>query len=82
MAEYEKHRNALKELFAEELKEADSRGRAEGVRQGMQQGMRQGMDKGIRLAKEALRLYAQGDSPEQIAEKCELSIEQVKRILQ
>ena len=74
--------DALKELFAEELKEADSRGRAEGVRQGMQQGMRQGMDKGIRLAKEALRLYAQGDSPEQIAEKCELSIEQVKRILQ
>ena len=31
--------DALKELFAEELKEADSRGRSEGMRQGLTQGI-------------------------------------------
>ena len=34
--------DALNELFAEELKEADSRGRTEGLKQGVEQGVRQG----------------------------------------
>ena len=33
--------DALKELFAEELKEADSRGRTEGMQAGIQQGKRE-----------------------------------------
>lgn len=33
--------DALKELFAEELKEADSRGRTEGIEQGIEQGKRE-----------------------------------------
>ena len=33
--------DALKELFAEELKEADSKGRTEGIQTGIQQGKRE-----------------------------------------
>ena len=66
--------DALKELFAEELKEADSRGRSEGMRQGLTQG--------IQLTKRVLQLSAHGDSPEMIADKCNVSLEQVKKILE
>lgn len=69
--------DALRELFAEELKEADSRGRSEGMRQGRQQGLTQG----IRLTKRVLQLSSQGDAPEIIAEKCNISLEQVREIL-
>ena len=58
--------DALKELFAEELKEADSKGKAEG----------------LRLAKRILKLSAQGVSPQEIAEQCDLSLQQVKEILE
>ncbi len=33
--------DALNELFAEELKEADNKGRTEGMKQGMEQGKRE-----------------------------------------
>lgn len=74
--------DALKELFAEELKEADSRGRSEGMRQGLSQGLHQGLTQGIQLTKRVLQLSAQGDSPEMIADKCNVSLEQVKEILE
>lgn len=78
--------DALKELFAEELKEADSRGRSEGMRQGLSQGLsqglQQGLTQGIQLTKRVLQLSAQGDSPEMIADKCNVSLEQVKKILE
>nr|WP_294492809.1 3-isopropylmalate dehydrogenase [uncultured Mediterraneibacter sp.] len=70
--------DALKELFAEELEEADSRGRAEGLSQGLNQGLNQG----IQLTKQVLRLASQGDSPEEIARKCDVSLEQVRMILE
>ena len=62
--------DALKELFAEELKEADSKGRTEGIQQGFTQG--------VQLTKQVLKLAAQGESPEVISEKCSISLEQVK----
>ena len=74
--------DALKELFAEELKEADSRGRSEGMREGLSQGLQQGLTQGIQLTKRVLQLSAQGDSPEMIADKCNVSLEQVKKILE
>lgn len=82
--------DALKELFAEELEEADSRGRAEGLRQGMRQGLQQGLsqglnqglNQGIQLTKQVLRMASQGISPEQIAKECDITLEQVKMILE
>ena len=70
--------DALKELFADELKEADARGRAEGV----QYGIERGKIEGIRLAKQFLSLHEQGNTEDQIAEKCGLSAEQVREILE
>lgn len=61
---------ALNELFAEELKEADLRGKAEGHKEG------------IRLAKQVFRLFSGGESIDDIARKCEISVEEVREILE
>ena len=58
--------DALKELFAEELKEENEKG----------------MERGIHLAKLIFKLSAQGSSDEEIAEKCDLPLEQVREILE
>lgn len=58
--------DALKELFAEELKEADSKGRTEG----------------IRLTKLVFQLSLKGESPEAIADKCGISPKEVREILE
>lgn len=62
--------DALKELFAEELKEENERG------------MERGIAEGIHLAKLIFKLSAQGSSAEEIAEKCDLPLEQVREILE
>lgn len=61
---------ALNELFAEELKEADLRGKAEGHKEG------------IRLAKQVFRLFSGGESIDDIARKCDISVEEVREILE
>lgn len=58
--------DALKELFAEELREENVKGQTEG----------------IRLAKLIFKLSSQGDTEEEIAGKCGLSPEQVHEILE
>ena len=58
--------DALRELFAEELKEENEKG----------------MERGIHLAKIIFKLSAQGSSDEEIAEKCDLPLEQVWKILE
>lgn len=62
--------DALKELFAEELKEENERG------------IERGRAEGIHLAKLIFKLSAQGSSAEEIAEKCDLPLEQVREILE
>lgn len=70
MEEEKKMCDALNELFAEELKEADSRGRAAGK------------SLGIQLAKKVFRLASHGESCESIAEICGITIDSVKEILE
>ena len=66
--------DALRELFAEELKEENARG--------MERGIEQGMERGIHLTKLIFKLSAQGNSNEEIAGKCGISEEQVRDILE
>lgn len=66
--------DALKELLADEIKKENEKARAEGMKHGTAQG--------IRLAKLIFKLSAQGDSAEEIAEKCDISLQQVKEILE
>lgn len=74
--------DALNELFAEELKEADARGRIEGHRTGVIEGAIAGRADGIKLTKKVFQLSSNGESMESIAEKCNISIEEVRDILE
>ena len=74
MEEEKKMCDALNELFAEELKEADERGRAAG--------MESGSTEGIQLAKQVFRLSRSGVSESEIARQCGITVEQVKEILE
>ncbi len=65
MEEEKKMCDAVKELFEEELKEADEKG----------------MEKGMELAKRIFTLSAQGISAESIAKECNVTMEQVKKLL-
>ncbi len=58
--------DALKELLSDELHEANTRGKSEG----------------ITLAKQVFKLSDQGLQPAAIAEKCGISLEQVNEILE
>ena len=66
MEEAKKMCDALNELFAEELKEADERGRAAG----------------LELAKQVFRLSGSGVSESEIARQCDITVEQVREILE
>ena len=57
---------ALRELFAAELRESEENG----LRQGMQ------------LAKNIFKLFGKGISHEEITEKCGISVEQVKEMVE
>lgn len=50
--------------------------------EGIHQGISQGIDQGILLTKQALQLSAQGLSPQEIAERLEVPLEQVLKILE
>ncbi len=66
MKEEKKMCEALKELFAEELREADKKGRTEGME----------------LAKKIFQLSAKGTPVEKIAEECGLPVEKVREMLE
>ena len=46
-----------------------------------ERGMERGIDRGIYLTKQALKLSSQGVSEQEIAEKLEITVEQVQEIL-
>ena len=82
MEEEKKMCDALNELFAEELKEADERGRAAGMESGLKAGKESGRTEGIQLAKQVFRLSRSGVSESEIARQCGITVEQVKEILE
>ena len=61
---------ALRELFADELRESE------------ENGLNQGLQNGLKLAKNIFKLFRAGISPEEIAEKCGISVEQVKEMVE
>lgn len=69
---------ALKELFADELEEAD----INGYNRGISQGISQGETSGIALAKTIFKLARSGKTPELIARECGISKERVLEILE
>ena len=61
---------ALRELFSDELRESE------------ENGLKQGLQNGLELAKNIFKLFRAGISPEEIAEKCGISVEQVKEMVE
>ena len=62
------------------------KGRLEGIQKGRQEGIQkgrqEGIQEGIQVAKQALRLSAQGTAPEEIARQLGISLGRVKQILE
>lgn len=73
---------ALRELFAEELKKAEDDAMKRGMQKGVQQGMRQGMQQGMQLTKTIFKLSLAGSSVKTIAAKCNIPEQQVREILE
>ena len=61
---------ALRELFADELRESE------------ENGLKQGLQNGLELAKDIFKLFRAGVSPEEIAERCGISVEQVREMVE
>ncbi len=61
---------ALRELFADELKESE------------ENGMKKGLQNGLELAKNIYKLFKAGVSPEKIAEEFGLPVEQVREMVE
>ena len=66
--------------------EGIQKGRQEGIQKGRQEGIQkgrqEGIQEGIQVAKQALRLSAQGTAPEEIARQLGISLGRVKQILE
>ena len=75
MEEEKKMCDALKELFAEELREADEKGMAKGME------LAKRIFEGMELAKRIFALNAQGLPAEEIARECGVTTEQVKELI-
>lgn len=80
--------NTLFELSADEKKRLEYEAREKAIRDyntqmqsAEQRGMERGIERGMELAIKALTLRTEGMSLEQIASVCDMSLEQVKRIL-
>ncbi|WP_455617514.1 hypothetical protein [Eisenbergiella sp.] len=51
------------------------------LEEGRSVGLEEGLEKGIKLTKEVLKLSAKGRSESEISELCDISLEQVRKIL-
>lgn len=69
---------ALRELFADELRESEENG----LKRGLESGLKQGLQNGLELAKDIFKLFRAGVSPEEIAERCGISVEQVREMVE
>ncbi len=75
--EYEAREKALKD-YNTQISSAEKRG----LKAGEESGLRRGKELGIQEARQVFKLYMQGKSPEEIAELCNISIEEVTQILE
>ena len=91
--EYEAREKALKDYntqmdyaLEQGFQQGMERGMKQGIKQGIEQGINQGIERGIeqgrQQTKKIFKLYMQGKVPEEIAEICEISVEEVKAVLE
>ena len=79
--EYEAREKALKD-YNTQMDYALEQGFQQGMERGMKQGIKQGIEQGRQQTKKIFKLYMQGKVPEEIAEICEIPVEEVKAVLE
>ena len=79
--EYEAREKALKD-YNTQISSAEKRGLKAGEEVGRKDGIRIGKELGVQEARQVFKLYMQGRSQEEIADLCDISIDNVKQILE
>ena len=64
------------------IQEGIQQGIKEGIQQGIQEGIQQGIQQGLELVFRVLKLKSEGKSAHQIAEECNVPLEQVEKIIE
>lgn len=64
------------------IEEGREEGRKEGIKEGIKEGKKVGKLEGITLAKKVFKLFSNGETIDNIAKICEISIEEVKEIIE
>ena len=78
----ELHERVLREEEREEGRlEGRREGRSEGIREGRLEGQREGMRNGKKIAKQVFKAFLSGKTPEAIAEELNVSVEEVKNLV-
>lgn len=72
---------ALAEIMEPEIRKATEQAKRDGWQEGREEGIAKGQEKGITLAKQVIRMDAQGCGLSEIAEKTGVTEEQVRAIL-
>ena len=71
----------LEEIFADELKRLEERGKIAGEKKGIIIGEKKGLDQGIELTKTVLKLSQNGFSPAEIVSKYNITEDIVRKVL-
>jgi hypothetical protein len=73
---------ALRELMAEDLKDAEKKGIGKGIEQGIEQGIKQGIKQGIDLRdrEKITNMLNKGKTPNEIVEFCDYPMELVLEV--
>ena len=74
--------SAIKLAQDEARKKGLEQGKQEGIQQGIQEGIQQGIQQGLELVFRVLKLKSEGKSAHQIAEECNVPLEQVEKIIE
>lgn len=73
---------ARKKGLEQGKQEGIQQGIQEGIQQGIQEGIQQGIQQGLELVFRVLKLKSEGKSAHQIAEECNVPLEQVEKIIE
>ena len=72
----------IREGIQQGIQEGIQQGIQEGIQQGIQEGIQKGIQQGLELVLRVLKLKSEGKSAHQIAEECNVPLEQVEKIIE
>ena len=79
--EYEAREKAIRD-YNHQMRTNWEDGHEEGMKEGIKEGMKEGIKEGMQLAKNVFRLSIDGKTMDEIAKELQISVEQVKEILE